>query len=430
MKYYNVIDFGATADGSLCTKEIQSAIDACYIGGGGEVLIPQGEFIVAGLRIRSNVTLHLLEGAALVGSRNPEDYFAYLDDEIEPISKEEREHKCPSVLKSDCKSVYPYSRWNNAIIRAVRAKNIAIIGERNSRIDGRDCYDEQGEENYRGPHGINIWYCENILLRGYSMYHSANWGHAIQNSKNISVSGISVFGGHDGFDIRTTDNTVIEDCIFETGDDCIAGFDNIGVVIRRCSLNSACSLLRFGGTDVLVEDCRGYAPAKYGHRYNLSDEKKRAGSPTDENCRYNCLTVFLYYCDNRARIRAIPGNIVIRNSSFDGIDAIFNLPFGHKWSSNRSLKDILFEKCDFTSLRLPINIVAPTEEPLSLTLEKCNISFCEDYGVAPLIRTSGHGNICLRDVKVVSGAPYIEALTEGKIEITGSTQIDIKTAEM
>lgn len=424
---YNVIDYGATADGRLCTKEIQSAIDACYLAGGGEVLIPQGEFTVAGLRLRSNVTLHLLEGAAIVGSRNPEDYFAYLDDKIEPISKEEREHKAPSVLKSEGSSVYPYSRWNNAIIRAVRAKNIAIIGERNSRIDGLDCFDEQGEESYRGPHGINIWYCENILLRGYSLYHSGNWAHAIQNSKNINVSKISVFGGHDGFDIRTTDNTLIEDCVFETGDDCIAGFDNTNVVIRRCSFNSACSLMRFGGTDVLVENCHGYAPAKYGHRYNLSDEKKRSGAPTDENCRYNCLTVFLYYCDNRARIHKTPGNIVIRNSSFDGVDAIFNLPFGHKWCSNRSLNDILFENCDFTSLHLPINIHEPEEEPLSFTLEECNISFSEDYGAAPFIRTSGYGNICLRDVNVALDTPYIETSCKSKIEIINSTQISVKT---
>ena len=79
---YNIIDFGAKADGSLCTKQIQKAIDDCFLAGGGEVVIPCGRFLVGGLRLRSNVTLHLLEGATLAGSTNPEDYFAYLDDEI------------------------------------------------------------------------------------------------------------------------------------------------------------------------------------------------------------------------------------------------------------------------------------------------------------------------------------------------------------
>lgn len=425
---YNVVDYGATADGRLCTKEIQSAIDACFLAGGGEVVIPGGSFTVAGLRLRSEVTLHLLEGATLLGSRNPEDYFAYLEDEIEPISEEERDHICPTTLSSVGRSVQPYSRWNNAIIRAVRAKNIAIIGERDSMIDGLDCFDEQGEEDYRGPHGVNMWYCENITLRGYSMRNTGNWAHAIQNSSNIKVTNISVFGGHDGFDIRTTDNTLIEDCLFETGDDCIAGFDNIGVTVRRCTLNSACSLFRFGGTDVLVEDCRGYAPAKYGHRINLSEEKKRAGAPTDEGCRYNCHTAFLYYCDFRAKIRQTPGNIVIRNCSFDGVDAIFKLPFGHKWSCNKSLDNIRFENCEFTSFHLPISIVEPPEEPLTFVMEKCRVAFAQDYGTAPIINTTGYGSIHLTDVDFRIDDAYILTERETEIEIVNSTDIAIRNA--
>ena len=423
---YNITSFGAKSGAGLCTKEVQAAIDACYLSGGGEVVVPKGEFTVAGLRLRSGVTLHLLEDAALIGSRDPEDYFYYLDDKIEPISEEEKNHIAPTVLDGfDGRSVRPYARWNNAIIRAIRAKDIAIIGEKNSVIDGKNCYDAIGEENYRGPHPINIWYSENITLSGYTVSDGGNWGHAIQNSKNITAGNITVHGGHDGFDVRTCDNILIEDCVFETGDDCIAGFDNIGVTVRRCKFNSACSLLRFGGTDVLVEDCQGNAPSKYGFRKDLSDEKKIEGAPTDENCRHNCHTVFLYYCDKRAKIRKTPGNILIRNCAFDGVDAIFNLPFGHKWSCNVSLNDIKFENCDFSNLHLPTNIEAPEGEPLSITLEKCRVSYASDYGKEPFIRTKGHGNILLSDVTITSDDPYIEAPSEGGIEIINSTKIDI-----
>ncbi len=423
---YNITDFGARADAGLCTKEVQAAIDACYLAGGGEVTVPAGKFTVAGLRLRSGVALHLLCDAELIGSRNPEDYFFYLDDKIEPISKEEREHIAPTVLESSARSVKPYSRWNNAIIRAIRAKDIAIIGEAGSRIDGRDCYDALGEEDYRGPHPINMWYCENIELSGYTVAHGGNWGHAIQNSKNITVRGVTVLGGHDGFDVRTCDNILVEDCVFETGDDCIAGFDNIGVTVRRCVLNSACSLFRFGGTDVLIEDCRGTAPSKYGFRKDLSDEKKRASMPTDETCRHSCHTVFLYYCDKRAKIRRTPGNILVRNSHFEGIDAIFNLPFGHKWSCNVSLADIKFENCDFLSLNLPLNISAPEGEPISLSLVDCNVSYSDSYGDEPFIRTKGHGKIFLSGVKIMSDKPYIESTDGLGIEIVNSDEIEIK----
>ena len=423
---YNIVDYGAKADGGLCTREVQNAIDACYLAGGGEVVIPKGRFTVAGIRLRSGVTLHLLEGAVLFGSRDPEDYFAYLDDKIEPIDDEEREHVAPTVLSSSCQSVMPYSRWNNAIIRAIRAKDVAIIGEKDSVIDGGDCYDALGEENYRGPHPINFWYCENVELRGYTVKDGGNWGHAIQNSKGITVRNISVLGGHDGFDVRTCDDILIEDSVFETGDDCIAGFDNVNVTVRRCTFNSACSLFRFGGTDVLIEDCRGYAPAKYGHRMTLSDEKKKASMPTDETCRRNCLTVFLYYCDKRAKIRKTPGNILMRNSSFCGVDSIFNLPFGHKWSCNVSLADIKFENCEFLNLNLPLNVSAPEGEPLSITLDSCKVSYSEQYGDAPFIRTNGQGKILLSNLDLMCDGAYIEAKEADGIEIINSGNIEIK----
>ena len=88
---YNILDYGALTDGSLCTDKIQKAIDDCFLNGGGEVQIPAGSFLTGGLRLRSNVTLHLLENAILKGSIDPEDYTGYINDTIEPISQQERE---------------------------------------------------------------------------------------------------------------------------------------------------------------------------------------------------------------------------------------------------------------------------------------------------------------------------------------------------
>ena len=428
MKSFNILDFGAVSGGKNVTREIQSTIDACFLAGGGEVVIPAGEFTVGCIRLRSNITLHLLENAALVGSRDPEDYFSYLDDKVEPISDEEREHTVPTVVEGAKvgRSAKPYSRWNNAIIRVLHAKNIAIIGEPGSRIDGRNCYDSIGEEGYRGPHPINMWYCENIDLRGYTIIDGGNWGHAIQNSQNITVHNVTVYGGHDGFDVRTCDNILIEDCTFESGDDCIAGFDNIGVTVRRCTLISACSLMRFGGTDVLVEDCTGHAATRYGFRKNLTDEKKIAGAPTDETCRHNCHTVFLYYCDNRAKIRKTPGNILIRNCKFDNVDAIFNLPFGHIWACNKSLDNIRFENSEFTRLHLPTNILSPDGEPLALTIRDCKLTFADDYGDAPLAVASGHKLLRLENLDIENAdTRWIDAKTDGKIEIVNSGDIKI-----
>lgn len=383
---YNILDFGAVSGGKLCTKEIQGAIDACFLAGGGEVTIPEGDFITGGLRLRSNVTLHLLENAHLVGSIDPEDYLTYLNDEIEPIAEDVRDMVTPTALP-DCvsKSARPYSRWNNAIIRAINAENIAIIGECGSVIDGRNCFDAIGEEQYRGPHAINIWFTKSITLKGYTIKDSANWGHAIQNSQNITCQNVTVLAGHDGFDIRTCDNVLVEDCVFRTGDDCIAGFDNINVTVRRCIFDSACSMLRFGGTDVIFEDCQGIAPSTYGFRGSLTPQQKRERADTDDSCRHSCHNVFLYYCDKRANIRRTPGNIIIRNGRFTNPNAILNHYFGHVWCCNRALDNITFENCIIEGVSMPSRLSSPENEPLTLTMKNCTVTAREGYENEPLI---------------------------------------------
>ena len=179
MKEFNVKDFGAASDGTLQTEKIQSAIDACFIEGGGKVIIPEGEYLTGGIRLRSNITLYLKSGAILKGSRNPEDYFGYINDKIEPLSEGEITD-APYVHVSEVKGETEYvenreeyrykrtpgSRWNNAIIRTINAENVAIIGEEGSVIDGDNCYDEIGEEQYRGPHGMTMFKTKNIKGRG------------------------------------------------------------------------------------------------------------------------------------------------------------------------------------------------------------------------------------------------------------------------
>lgn len=402
MMMYNVCDFGAKPNGSLCTQQIQRAIDTCFLSGGGEVVIPAGHYLVGGLRLRSGITLHLLENAVLVGSIDPEDYCGYIEDSVEPIDEQERDHYVPTAkageqLGSDSQ---PYSRWNNAIIRAIHAKNIAIIGESGSEIDGQNCYDALGEEGYRGPHAINMWYCENITLRGYTVRDSANWAHAIQNSQHIDVKEVTVLGGHDGFDVRTCDEIHIEDCRFLTGDDGIAGFDNIGVTVKNCYFESACSIFRFGGRDVLIENCTGRNATRYGHRYKLTDEEKRARVATTPACRYNCHNAFLYYCDNRAEIRKTPGNITVRNCSFENVDAVMRIPFGHKWCCNRSLADLYFEDCTFDGVCLPMRLNCPPEEPFSLYMKDCKIVGREGFEEIELIVGENVKTIELENVTV------------------------------
>lgn len=417
---YDITEFGAVSSDKLQTKAIQTAIDTCYQRGGGWVVVPEGRFMTGDIRLRSDVVLYLKSGAILKGSPDPEDYMNYLSDQVEPLPP----------YQGDCKkrSVNPYSRWNSGLIKAVAAERIAVIGEPGSYIDGGNVYDAQGEENYRGPHAINMYGCRDILLEGYTVLDSANWAHNIYVSQNITARNLKVLGGHDGFDVRSCDNIVIENCNFCTGDDCIAGFDNYNVHIHDCILDCACSALRFGGTKVLVENCRTVAPASFGHRWGMSTEDKQRNVLPGPECRHNMHTPFLYYCDFRADIRHTPGDILIRNCEFQNPDALFQLQFDgkHIWCCNRSLSQIKFENCRAVGLAEPIGIHGDPEEPIDFELENCTLSARAGFEGMALAEAAHFKRITLKKV-LVDGYenPVIRKYTDGEIVLEDTAGVGI-----
>ncbi len=418
---WNVADFGAREADTLQTGAIQRAIDACFTAGGGEVRVPEGVYYTGGIRLRSRVTLHLMSGAVLKGSRNPDDYEGWRADTLEPIPP------ATAATNGLPRSSVPQSRWCNGLIRAYGAHDVAIVGEPHSVIDGQNCFDPTGEEKYRGPHAISMWYCTNVVLRGYTVRDSANWAHAIFNSSNISARALKVMGGHDGFDVRTCDDVRVESCVFQTGDDGIAGFDNIGVVVRDCVLDSACSAFRFGGTDVLIENCRGTGPAPYGFRGGLPMEARRQSLNDGARTRHNLKNAFLYYCDFRAVIRRPPGNILMRNCTFTNPDRVFSLDFDgkHRWCCNRSLNSIAFENCTFDGVTGPLNIHGDANEPLTLTMRNCTVTARPGAGNQAAVSARNFRAIRLENTVWKGFArPRVVAHTPGEITVQGGTPLE------
>src|ERR1700723_3795375 len=73
----NVREAPVSAKGDGTTKDtaaIQAALDRCGVLGGGEVLVPEGNYLVGSLQLRSKTTLRFAEGAALMGSPEMNDY--------------------------------------------------------------------------------------------------------------------------------------------------------------------------------------------------------------------------------------------------------------------------------------------------------------------------------------------------------------------
>lgn len=421
----SVTDFGAVPDGELQTARIQATIDHCFLQGGGEVRIPAGKFRTGGIRLRSGITLHLLQGAVLSGSRNPDDYFGYLSDKIEPLDPARITGVIWKPASSpDRDNVFVRtagSRWNNALIRAIDAENIAIIGEADSVIDGADCFDEKGEENYRGPHGIGMHNCRGVTLRGYTVKNSANWAHAIFFSRDITAQKLTVLAGHDGIHLSSCDNIEIARCRFYTGDDCVAGFDDNNVVVRDCELNTACSGLRFGGHGVLVENCRFFGPAQYLFRGSLTKEEKRTGVPSGAPHRYNMLSAFTYYSDFSLTVREQPGNIVIRSCTIENTDRLlhYNFSGNETWQKNRPLHNIRFEDITASGVSMPLDIYGDTAIPVSVEIKNMDFTFRNGSDNVSFIHACNYERILLDSVRIKGAgkAALIKTWSKGSIEM-------------
>ena len=103
----NVRDLGATGDGKTKdTLAIQQALDRCNVLGGGEVLVPPGDYLTAALVLRSNTILRLDEGASFMGSPDIADY---------PMTQVRWEGR--------------WIKGYGAFISAQNAENITIIGK-------------------------------------------------------------------------------------------------------------------------------------------------------------------------------------------------------------------------------------------------------------------------------------------------------------
>ena len=381
MNKYCLTDYGVKANClDLQTKEIQAVLDLCK-GEGGIVVVPKGRFYLAAVRMWSNTTLYLESGAELYGSDNCEDYEIYeVPENVE--------------MRSDMELITSYygktwDTYRRAMITAYGEENISIIGEPGSVLDGRNCFDPHGEEDYRGPHVIFLTCCKNVLFEGYTAQHSGNFLHEANNCRNLTMRRVTCLGGSDGIHLHCTENALIEDCLFKTGDDCIAGINVKDLLVRRCILNTSCNLFRMGGVNVRIEDCYAYGPGYYPHRMTVvkgkNDELPR------EQGRHNTLWMVEYF--SSANYPYVPSDIHFKNCVFENIKGLFYymadqnpLQCGTRWGT------LTLDNVRFTDLKEPAVPCAGADNPLTVIMHNVSWSFAESSLETDLIQLHDHSN--------------------------------------
>jgi hypothetical protein len=315
---------------TVITEHIQQAIDAVGNAGGGTVLISKGKYVTGGLHLRSNVTLQFKKGAILESSNNLADFGDW--------------------------------KWTNGLIMGDSLKNISIIGE--GLLDGIDLPNPEGEEGFRGPHGIRLINCDSIIIRDITIKRSANWAINCRKCTNCIVENVIIRGGHDGVHTRFCKNFQIRICDIRTGDDAFAGNDNQGFIIENCKANTSCNAFRFGCINLVVKNCSIWGPGEYKH---LSQQ------------RSNTLSAFTHFSPPDEDPQLVNGNWLIQDVTIDQVDQIFNYNFKDGlWQTGQPVTEITFENLTATDVKKAFNMIGDSARSLKLTIRNSSISERED----------------------------------------------------
>jgi polygalacturonase len=196
----NVKDYGATGDGKTRdTLAIQQTIERCSVLGGGEVVLPAGDYLTGALVLRSGVLLRVEKGATLNGSPDMSDY---------PLAQ----------VRWEGHWIKGYS----ALISAADAVNISIAGP--GRIIGSPAVQGRLEQpgGLRLPALLEFVNCTNVRVENCYTQNYGMWSIHPTYSDHVAFKNVVVKSGADGIDIDSCKHVTIDGCDFDTTDDCIS----------------------------------------------------------------------------------------------------------------------------------------------------------------------------------------------------------------
>ena len=287
-------------------KAIQKAIDTCNKKGGGRVIVPAGQkFLTGAITLKSGVNLVVEDGAVLEFAFEPDLYpivptrwegldcwnlspliYAYQQKDIAITGKGtidgggSRETWWPWVSspKFGFKEGMPVHQW-----KETSRPRLLKSAEDGIPLDERRFTKEDGLR----PQLINFNQCEGILIEDITLLRSPFWVIHPLLSTDITVRGVHINNdgpNGDGCDPESCDRVLIENCYFNTGDDCIAiksGRNNDGreggqgafagrpsknIIIRNCKMNNGHggvvigSEISGGCQNVYAHDCEMDSP--------------------------------------------------------------------------------------------------------------------------------------------------------------------------
>jgi unsaturated rhamnogalacturonyl hydrolase len=291
---FPITGYGARAGGGFDnTEAIRKAVEACNRAGGGRVVVPAGTFLTGPIHLKSNVNLHVSEGATLRFSADPAKYLPVVYTRWEgtelmnysPLIYAFEQRNIAVTGKGTLDGGASDDNWwkwarrqgSNPSPASADVRRLREMG--NSGVPVRERVFGQG--SHLRPPFIQPYRSRNILVEGVTIINSPFWEIHPVLSQNVTVRGVQIRShgpNNDGCDPESSKDLLIEDCVFDTGDDCIAiksGRDDDGrrvgvasenIIIRNCTMKDGHGGVVIGSEisgdcrNVFVEDCKMDSP--------------------------------------------------------------------------------------------------------------------------------------------------------------------------
>lgn len=397
-KDYYATDFGAKADGiTLNTNTIQKAIDYISSHGGGRLIFTAGNFVTGTFYLKSDVILHLENGATLLGSTNPWDY-----------SKD------------------PYIHWYSMIF-SVKQHNIGITGE--GTINGRGFQTANNMVNYieRGlfkdnmandrpnegnrPQNIYFRECRNVVIKGITLRDPASWNETYDQCKNLYVDGIKAecnsYWNNDGIDVVDCDSVILKNSTFNAADDVLC--------FKSHSDKSMCQ-------NVTIENCVGRSSAN-GLKFGT------ASHGGFRNFKIKNITIYDTY-RSAITFAAVDGAI-IDNIEVDGVRSIHTgnviyLRVGKRGGTNPILKNVtiknVYAEIPADKPDAGYSYEGPVED-MPRNISPCGIVGLNDFKIE---------NVTLQNIEIVTpggGTPYFAYVGTSPKELAKVPEMEKKYPE-
>ncbi len=295
-RVFEIAKYGAVAEKD-CTSAIAKAIAACSEAGGGRVLVPRGTFLTGAIHLKSNVNLHLAEGAVLRFSTDPKSYLPLVYTRFESTEcmnyspliyafeqnnvavtglgtldgQADNDHWWP--WKGNAKFGFKKGELEQQPSRAA----LVAMGEKDVPVSER----VMGEGHYLRPNFFQPYRCNNVLIEGVTIVRSPMWEVNPVLCRNVTVRNVKIDThgpNNDGCDPDACTDVLIDHCEFDTGDDCIAiksgrnrdgrrvGVASENIVVQDCLMKDGHGGVSIGSEasggvrNVFIDRCRMDSP--------------------------------------------------------------------------------------------------------------------------------------------------------------------------